>query len=488
MPISLIASVAKYKNKLVIGKGNDLLIKLNKDLRHFKIVTSNKIDSNFNIVLMGKNTFNSISNPLPNRINFVLTNDKTLCSKLPKQKNLNSNNVYFVSLKQFKEYYNKYNPNVFIIGGGKIYNLFLNNSDFFIEKLYITEVKGLKINNIDSLVCMDHFDFKYKLIGYSEKYIQESINYRILYYKKCNDFTEEFKYFDLAQNILQNGNDRSDRTGTGTKSLFGNQLKFDISNGTIPLLTTKQVPFKAIFYELWWMMSGHTDAKLLQDRGVHIWDGNTSREFLDSRGLTYKQGVLGPGYGFQIRHFGAKYNEEYADVSKCDPNINVIGGFDQLKYVEHLLKTEPFSRRIMMCYWNPPDFDKTALISCHFQIQFYVEEINNQKYLSGMFTMRSNDLGCGTPFNWVFYGLLIHILALKCDMKPKELIYSVGDVHIYKNHIQQIKEQITRTPRPFPKVHLNESIKTKDWCDLEFNDVDLIGYFPHSSIKMKMAV
>ena len=487
MPISLIASVVKYKNKLVIGKDNDLLVKLNKDLQHFKIVTSNKISENFNIVLMGKKTYRSIGRILPNRINFLLTNDKS--SKLPKPKYLNAKKLYCVNLKQFKEYYNRYNPNVFIIGGGKIYNLFLNNSDFFIEKLYITEVKGFKIDNSDSLICMDHFDFKYKLIGYSEKYIQDSVlNYRILYYKKCNSFTEEHKYFDLAQNILQNGNDRSDRTGTGTKSLFGKQLKFDISNGTIPLLTTKQVPFKAIFYELWWMMSGHTDAKLLKDRGVHIWDGNTSREFLDSRGLSYKEGILGPGYGFQIRHFGAKYNEEYADVSKCDPNINVIGGFDQLKYVEHLLKTDPFSRRIMMCYWNPPDFDKTSLIPCHFQIQFYVEEINNQKYLSGMFGMRSNDKFLGEPFNLCFYSLLVQILALKCNMKPKELIYSVGDVHIYKNHIEQIKEQMTRTPRPFPKVHLNDILKTKDWANIEFSDVDLIGYFPHPSIKAKMAV
>lgn len=499
MPLSLITSVVKYRNQLVIGKNNDLLVKLKKDLEFFKTITSNRVSEFPNIVLMGRNTYYSIPakyRPLSGRLNFVLSNDPEFLNKysLPKKlkslSELTETKPYFLTLEQFEKFYKKFNPNVFIIGGGKIYNIFLNNQKFFIEKLYVTEITGLKLNatSDDNLITIDHFNFKYNLVGYSEKYlnIDQGVSFRMLYYKWKDTNTEEYYYFDLANHILQNGNDRSDRTGTGTKSIFGSQLKFDISNGTIPLLTTKQIPFKAIFYELWWMMSGFTDAKILQENGVHIWDGNTSREFLDSRGLSYEKGVLGPGYGFQIRHFGAKYSEAFADLRNYD--TSKIGGFDQLQYVEHLLKTDPFSRRIMMCYWNPPDFHKTALLPCHFQIQFYVEEINGQMYLSGMFNMRSNDLGCGTSFNLVFYTLLIQILALKCGMKAKTLIYSCGDVHIYNNHIEQIKEQMTRTPRSFPKVHLNESLKTKDWCDMKYTDLDLIGYFPHSSIKMPMAI
>jgi dihydrofolate reductase/thymidylate synthase len=501
MAISLVAAVVKHKNKLAIGYDGNLLLNLEKDMGFFKSITSNT-DADalkYNVVLMGRKTYQSIPlkfRPLQNRYNFVLSKNNVVVSSLPHK--LNVHTVYYITMETFIKFYKKYNPNVFVIGGADIYNIFLSGKDPLLvpHKLYITEISGAKLIKDLDYTYMDNFDYKYKLVGYSEKYTtisnsiyietNKEISYRILYYNFSNVLSEEFKYFDLMQHILQNGVDRTDRTGTGTKSVFGAQMRFDISNGTIPLVTTKATPFKAIVMELLWMTSGNTHNKFLQDNDVNIWDGNTSREFLDNRGLNhYPDGVLGPGYGFQIRNFGAKYNLDLADTRNVD--TNTIGGFDQLAYMEHLLKTDPFSRRIMMSYWNPIVFDQVALPPCHYSFQLYVTEINNEKYLSGMFNMRSSD-SLAWSFNVVFYSLLVQILAARSGMKPKELIYCGGDVHIYNDHIEGINKQLLRTPRSFPKVYLNPEIKTKDWSQMTFKDFDLVGYFSYPSIKMKMAI
>lgn len=191
-------------------------------------------------------------------------------------------------------------------------------------------------------------------------------------------------------------------------------------------------------------------------------------------------------YGWQWRFFGAKYSQAFADTSQID--TTKIGGFDQLAYVEHLLKTEPFSRRIMMCYWNPPDFDKMALLPCHFSCQFYVVKRQDDLYLSCSFNMRSNDMFLGNPFNVFSYAVLTYILALRCNMKPDRLIYSVGDSHIYKNHLLQVAEQLSRSPRPFPKLILNQELKTRAYNNISIDDFDIVGYFPHPPIRAPMAI
>jgi thymidylate synthase len=268
--------------------------------------------------------------------------------------------------------------------------------------------------------------------------------------------------------------------------MFGHQISFDISQ-SIPLFTTKRVPWKSCIEELLWFMRGDTDAKILQHKGVHIWDGNTSREFLDSRGLQhYDAGILGAGYGWQWRFFGANYSQAFADTSEIDRSK--IGGFDQLAYVENELRTNPFSRRIMMSYWNPTDFDKTSLLPCHFTCQFYVTERYGERYLSCHFVMRSNDLFLGNPFNIFSYAVLTYILAMRCDMKPDRLVYSVGDAHIYKNHLEQVAEQLHRSPRPFPKLRLNSEVRTKSIDNITVDDFDIVGYFPHPSIRAPMAI
>ena len=501
--INLIACVSIYKNKLAIGRSGELLFKLENDTEFFKEITMNSLSSESkldkNIVLMGRKTYFSISEkyrPLSGRINIVLTNDSKLIKTAPVPVNLKlKNDLYFTDIATFIRIYRYHNPNVFVIGGSYIYNMFLNNNRLpGPHNLYLTNVQSIVGTNIkfpkgcEPNIFMDCPNSLYKLVGYSDKYYSTynnlSIVYRILTYKIGQVESEEYKYLDLMGNILKDGNIRDDRTDIGTISIFGTQMRFDISN-SIPLLTTKRVSFKTILHELLWILQGHTDAKILQKDGVHIWDGNTSREFLDKSGLyNYPEGVLGAGYGFQLRNFGAKYNHLFSDTSKC----NNIGGIDQLDYVEHLLKTDPFSRRIIYSYWNPSDFDKTALLPCHVIVQFYVTEISNQKYLSCQFYMRSNDILLGNPYNLVFYSVLTYILAMRCNMKPKDLVYSCGDCHIYNNHIDAVKEQLTRTSRPFPKLKLDSSIKDKNWSDITTDDFELIGYMPHPSIKAPMAI
>lgn len=511
MTINLIASVIPYKNKFAIGKNNELLIKISNDLTYFKKITTDKNNKNSteskldkNVIVMGRKTWFSIPQvrrPLVDRINIILTNDKNLKKEscFPKKSFLSKTpvifdkDVYFMDYNEFSKFYKMTNANVFVIGGGVIYNKFLNDPEMFPRNVYLTEIYNYKLQNLndnqDEIISMDMLNEKYKLKNFSEKYQDDTnnISYRFLKYEYENNFkTDEHVYLNLCNNILENGLSREDRTGVGTISSFGNQLHFDISEN-IPLLTTKRVPWKHCIEELLWFLRGDTDAKILQRKNVKIWDGNTSRQFLDDHNLNhYPEGVLGPGYGWQWRFFGANYSQAFSDTSKID--VNKIGGFDQINYVLEELKNNPFSRRIMVSAWNPSQMDQMALPPCHYSFQFYVEEENNERYLSCHFIMRSNDVFLGLPFNILSYAVLTYIIALKVDMKPKKLVYSVSDTHIYKTHIQQIQDQSSRHPRPLPKLELNPDIKNKDFKDITIDDFDIIGYYPHPMIKAPMAV
>lgn len=505
MPISIIANGWFYKNKFAIGKNNGLLVHLKNDLKYFQRITTLPHNTNSkvekNVVVMGRKTWFSIpqnKRPLPNRINIVLTNDKSFLSHSPYpwqckmnlsyDFNTKGQSTYFMTLKDFNHFYKKTQANVFVIGGGDIYNLFLKDC----STIYLTEMKNYKVTHefSEPNVFMNVMDSSYKLISVSEKHNQHidssNIEYRFLVYKKTYTISDEQKYLDLCNDVLQNGISRQDRTNIGTISTFGQQVSFDISE-CVPLLTTKRVPWKHAIEELLWFMRGDTDAKILQKKGVKIWNGNTTREFLDKRGLThYEEGILGAGYGWQWRFFGANYCQAFADTSKLD--TSKIGGFDQLEYIINTIKTDPFSRRILMCYWNPPDFDKTALLPCHYSCQFYVRHTKNVNYLDCHFTMRSNDLFLGNPFNIFSYTVLTYIIALKCDMTPGKLVYTGGDVHIYNNHVEQVRLQSSRQMRPLPKLLLDESIKYKKWCDIAISDFEVVGYFPHGNISAPMAI
>lgn len=471
MPIEFISSFVFKENNFGIGYKGDLLCRVPEDLANFKTMTMG------HFVIMGRKTWDSLSvKPLPGRTNIVLSKTKTFTVE---------EDTFFMTFGQLKHLIDPA-ERYFVIGGQQIFKLFMDDADFYPKRLFLTHIKT-KVTDVDTWLGSSFLD-NYKLTGFSQELTSKTgVKYQYLYYNFSQERSQEYSYLGLMKQILNSGNHREDRTGTGTISLFGTSLRFDISE-SIPLLTTKRVPFGVVIKELLWFLRGDTDAKILQNQGVKIWDGNTSREFLDKRGLNhYPEGVLGAGYGWQIRHQGASYDQKFADTSKFDSSE--IGGVDQLEYIVNLLKTDPFSRRIMMSYWNPSDFDKTALLPCHFSCQFYVElNKNGQKELSCQFTMRSTDGLLGLPVNLVSYSVLTYILAKKCDMIPKEIIFIGGDTHIYKNHVLQVTEQLTRKVRSFPCLSLDDSIKHKDWYDINPEDFDIFGYFSHPSIKAPMAI
>lgn len=291
----------------------------------------------------------------------------------------------------------------------------------------------------------------------------------------------ERAYLNLLERVLNTGKVREDRTCTGTISRFGDQIRFDIRE-SVPLLTTKFVAWKAVIKELLWFLSGNTNSKALSNQGVRIWDANTTREFLDRRGLTHlPEGDIGAGYGFQWRHFGADYktcNDKYTGQ-----------GADQVQYVLDELKNNPYSRRIFMSAWNPIAMSSMALPPCHVSCQFYVEDDveSGQKLLSCHMYQRSVDCFLGLPFNILSYTVLTYILAAKTGMVPGELIISTGDTHIYKNHVDQVNEQLSREPHPFPTLSLSESVKTKDFAEMTIDDFQIQDYQYHPAIRAPMS-
>ncbi|CCH61147.1 hypothetical protein TBLA_0E00860 [Henningerozyma blattae CBS 6284] len=293
---------------------------------------------------------------------------------------------------------------------------------------------------------------------------------------------EEDQYLQLCRRIIEEGESRPDRTGTGTLSLFAPpQLRFDLSNDTFPLLTTKRVFTKGIILELLWFINGCTDGKKLSDKGVKIWEGNGSREYLDSLGLTdRREGDLGPVYGFQWRHFGAEYKT-------CDDDYS-NKGVDQLAEIIDKIKNKPYDRRIILSAWNPPDFPQMALPPCHVLAQFYVSFPTNSKKprLSCQLYQRSCDMGLGVPFNIASYALLTKMLAHVCDMEAGEFIHTMGDAHVYKDHISALEEQIAREPKKFPKLRITRDVKDLD--DFKYEDFVIEDYHPHAKIQMKMSV
>ena len=296
-----------------------------------------------------------------------------------------------------------------------------------------------------------------------------------LYNISIDKNNEEFQYLNLVTQILNTGNKRNDRTGTGTMSLFGSQMRFSLRENKFPLLTTKHLFYRGIVEELLWFIRGSTNVKELQEKNVHIWDQNSSRVYLDSLGLTNREtGDLGPVYGFQWRHFGASYVNMHMDYTGQ--------GIDQLADIIKTIQTEPESRRIIMCAWNPTDLSAMALPPCHCLIQFYV----NDDELSCHVYQRSADIGLGLPFNIASYALLTIMIAHVTGLKPGDIIISLGDVHLYLTHVENLLIQSTRIPKPFPQLFIKNTIKNIN--DFTFDDFDIVNYKPHPKIQMKMAV
>jgi thymidylate synthase len=261
-------------------------------------------------------------------------------------------------------------------------------------------------------------------------------------------------YLDLLRDVLEKGAEKSDRTGTGTRSLFGHQMRFDLQQG-FPLLTTKKLHLRSIIYELLWFLAGETNVRFLQENKVTIWD-----EWAD------EEGELGPVYGYQWRHWQTPDGRE----------------IDQIAGVIEAIRRNPDSRRLIVSAWNPADVDRMALPPCHALFQFYVA--NGR--LSCQLYQRSADVFLGVPFNIASYALLTMMVAQVTGLQPGEFVHTFGDVHLYSNHVEQARLQLSREPRPLPQMKLNPEVKSI--FDFKFSDFTLENYDPHPSIKAPIAV
>lgn len=262
------------------------------------------------------------------------------------------------------------------------------------------------------------------------------------------------QYLNLLDRILEEGVEKGDRTGTGTRSVFGHKMTFDLSDG-FPILTTKKLYLRGIIHELLWFLKGDTNIKYLQDNNVHIWD-----EWAD------ENGELGPVYGHQWRSW---------------PDYDG-GAIDQIKIVLDQIKNNPNSRRMLVSAWNVAEVNKMALPPCHTMFQFYVAEGK----LSLMLYQRSADTFLGVPFNIASYALLCMMVAQVCDLKPGKFIHITGDTHLYLNHLEQARLQLTRDPRPLPTMKINSDVK--DLFSFKYEDFELVGYNPWPSIKAEVSV
>jgi dihydrofolate reductase/thymidylate synthase len=463
-------NVFSFKNKLGLP-----WTKIKSDLEHFKNITTGNGN---NAIIMGRKTFESLPcTYLPNRLNIVITHD----SELLNSKNELLNLVFTTSLQSAIDIAICKNfEDVFVIGGITLIQEALSRSE--LKKIYITKISEyLILTNLEDLQKIE-----YKLPA---NFIQESCrvenfnNCKVEYYcysshtKVSNNF--EKHYLNLLKHVLENGKERTDRTNVGTISIFGNFFKLNVEN-EFPLLTTKKMFWKGIVEELLFFISGSSDTKILEQKGINIWRGNTSKEFLNKYNLTeYREGEMGPGYGYQWRHFGKKY----IPLDQRDKVENEYQGVDQLQNAIDLIKNNPESRRIMVSSWNVIDLDKVCLPPCHYNYEFYVEDENK---LSILVNMRSVDLFLGLPFNIASYTLLLYMIAHLCNLKPYEVSFSLGDSHIYLNHLEQVKLQLNREVKNAPKLKIVRNVRSID--DFKFEDFELINYECCGPIKADMAV
>ncbi|MBD23704.1 MAG: thymidylate synthase [Candidatus Marinimicrobia bacterium] len=476
-----------------IGINNKLVAHNKQDLQYFqKITTSNEYK---NIVIMGYNTWISIPDkrkPLSNRMNIILSqNNYNMIEESVNAKVFRSIDLLFKWLDEYKFTGEK----VFIIGGADLFNQINRSYKEHINLVYITEyeyniedlpkcdeyisykhnlseyklVSSIKdhsetnifseyINNSTCIYSNKQFNYDKKVLNYTYKIYQQNIHYN----------SQEYIYLDQLSSVL-NGSKRSTRNGN-VYSKFGVHMEFNLLEG-FPLLTTKRMPWKVILKELLWFINGSTDNTILNNQNVHIWDKNASIESLKSRNLDYEEGDLGPIYGFQWRNFGAKY---------IDCNSDYTGkGIDQLKYIINEIRTNPTSRRIIINAWNPVDIPNMALPPCHILFQIYIDG----KYIDGQLYQRSGDMFLGVPFNISSYAFLLSIIGSITGYIPRRLIHIIGDAHIYEEHLESVKEQLTRIPHRFPKVLLRD-ITNIDCINLD--NIQISDYRSYSKINAPM--
>lgn len=460
--------VAVYYDKEGIGKDGKMPWHIKEDLKYFKNMTTN------GTIIMGVQTWKSLNcQPLDNRTSIIITHT-------PDEYKHQYTRQYFVNSLNAALCLNTPSP-IFVIGGESVYREAINHR--MCERLFLTRVRA----NHDSFLSFDRFfpsdyiEYFYKVSNTSETLSADSNWwYQFEQWKPfLSQNPEEDEYLDSIAQIL--GNPLvSNRTGVKTWSKFGVGLKYDLRDGRIPLQTTRKMWLRGIFEEFKWIISGSTDARQLASKGVKIWLPNSTRTFLDQRGLKhFQEGDIGATYGFSMRHFGAKYegfNHDYTGK-----------GYDQLVEVIRLLKEDKNSRRIVINLWDPESLNNTALPPCMFCYTFYYDEHNNE--LSLTLSQRSNDFITARSWNDTFGALMLITLANIADMKPGYLWSTITNAHIYENHYAAAITQISRLPRKYPKLVLKKKLNNlDDLLALEFKDLELVGYDPHPAIAVDMVV
>ena len=475
--MNLIACVNKQG---IIGSNNDLYLKSIDDMKHFTTTTTTttttKNNDKENIVIMGYQTWLSIPvkhRPLKNRINIVLSKNHTI----------EADNVRVCSsLHNALHSYNKADyGEIFVIGGESIYNECLTKYNENIKHIYLTyaeetsdELNDYKYFKFDSncFLKTKHRIIHNAPIQVYRNRVYEPKNVDLNFYTYTNkNYIHEYNYLNALKEVFEKGQKVQGRNGC-VLSMFGQRMEYDLER--FPLLTTKKMGYKTILKELLWFLRGSTSNEELVQENVHIWTQNSTKEFLESRGLNYAEGDLGPVYGFQWRHFGAQYessDKDYTDLGK-----------DQIEYVLNLIKNDPTSRRIILSAWNPADLDKMALPPCHVLSQFYVDQ--KEGTLSCQLYQRSGDMFLGVPFNIASYAFLTYILAHLTGYKPGKLIHILGDAHIYEEHIEAVNKQLLREPKLFPKLTISKDLT--DINDIKLEHFTLEEYESHEALKAPM--
>ena len=402
------------------------------------LIYKTQYDIKMDTVIFGYHTYKSIG-PFHNCTNIILSNHhyEDICS----------------------------NNNVFVYKNVK--DIFLNHKNikqFFVMSGIETFVSLLSYNVFQEVICPSFFKY---LFDKMECDVNEYDHYNIKFTLKNRD---ELNFVELLENIMNKGIYKPSRN-VSTKSLFGEKLYFSLQNDTFPLITTKKTNLKHIFEELMFFLSGKTDTSLLEEKGVNVWSSNTSRAFLDSRNLQhYPEKDMGPSYSFQFRHFGAEY-------STCkDVYTN---GYDQLQQVIHLLKTDKFSRRIIINLWNASDIDKMALPPCGMMYQFIVTP-NNE--LETILYQRSSDIALAGAWNIASASLFTYLLANITGLEPRGLTWMIGDVHLYENQFIEFKKYLSVQPKLFPKLYILN--KKENIIDYSYGDLKLVNYEPHPFFKI----
>jgi len=484
-----------------IGFKNNLPWNFKSDMNFFKHITGSN-NSSFdyildeskkekNAIIMGKNTWNSLpKKPLPNRHNIIVSTS------------LNESGKNYQTVNNFEEALkvcygmkadSKIND-IYVIGGKGLVKEALGHPDLY--KLYHTSIDldaecDVFVEELqDHVMCSKVEDGIYQILNTKkindvDRMTDKSNSLRFSEYLNMN--RQENAYLDLLHKVMNKGEYRKTRNSY-VKSIFGETIKFNLRNNDFPLVTTRKAFLRGVFEELDFFFNGETDSKILEEKKVNIWKGNTSREFLDSRGLNhYKEGLMGPMYGFQWRYFNARYDY------KTGKPMSMVG-FDQIEYILNEIITNSNSRRLLMTTFNPdPEITKgSVLYPCHgIKSQFYVTEKNiDTKYVSMIYDIRSSDLFLGLVFNIASSALMLKMFCANLTKRdstysyePNQLIINIGDAHIYEDHFSAVEKQLERIPRKFPKLIIKEN---KELEDYNYEDLKLIDYTPHPGIKAPM--